>query len=148
MSRNLAAVLGDILGGPEQTYRWTGQVARRSGTRLLLDSPHIFYPSCVRPCLGGYVHVHTNVRHPDLMAVLMDQPDLNDPEIVFLDEPMSGLDPIGRRDVRDIMLRLRERGTTVFFSSPLATTLFTSPIRSASLASIMSPVKISSFALP
>jgi ABC-2 type transport system ATP-binding protein len=42
---------------------------------------------------------------------------LNDPELVFLDEPMSGLDPIGRRQVRDIMLRLRDRGTTIFFSS-------------------------------
>ena len=42
---------------------------------------------------------------------------LNDPELVFLDEPMSGLDPIGRRDVRDLILRLRDRGTTVFFSS-------------------------------
>jgi ABC-2 type transport system ATP-binding protein len=42
---------------------------------------------------------------------------LNDPEVVFLDEPMSGLDPIGRREVRDILLRLRDRGTTVFFSS-------------------------------
>jgi ABC-2 type transport system ATP-binding protein len=37
--------------------------------------------------------------------------------VVFLDEPMSGLDPIGRHDVRDIILRLRDRGTTVFFSS-------------------------------
>jgi ABC-2 type transport system ATP-binding protein len=42
---------------------------------------------------------------------------INDPEVVFLDEPMSGLDPIGRRHVRDIILRLRDRGTTVFFSS-------------------------------
>jgi ABC-2 type transport system ATP-binding protein len=42
---------------------------------------------------------------------------INDPEVVFLDEPMSGLDPIGRRDVRDIILRLRDRGATVFFSS-------------------------------
>jgi len=42
---------------------------------------------------------------------------LNDPEIVFLDEPMSGLDPLGRREVRDLILRLRDRGTTVFFSS-------------------------------
>jgi ABC-2 type transport system ATP-binding protein len=42
---------------------------------------------------------------------------LNDPEVVFLDEPMSGLDPIGRREVRDIILKLRDRGTTVFFSS-------------------------------
>ncbi|MEZ5292139.1 MAG: ABC transporter ATP-binding protein [Vicinamibacterales bacterium] len=42
---------------------------------------------------------------------------INEPEIVFLDEPMSGLDPLGRRDVRQIMLRLRDRGCTVFFSS-------------------------------
>jgi ABC-2 type transport system ATP-binding protein len=42
---------------------------------------------------------------------------VNDPEIVFFDEPMSGLDPLGRRDVRQIMLRLRDRGCTVFFSS-------------------------------
>jgi len=37
--------------------------------------------------------------------------------VVFLDEPMSGLDPIGRRMVRELMLGLREGGTTVFFSS-------------------------------
>ena len=42
---------------------------------------------------------------------------INDPEVAFLDEPMSGLDPIGRREVRDVILRLRGRGTTVFFSS-------------------------------
>jgi ABC-2 type transport system ATP-binding protein len=42
---------------------------------------------------------------------------INEPEIVFFDEPMSGLDPLGRRDVRQLMLRLRDRGCTVFFSS-------------------------------
>jgi len=42
---------------------------------------------------------------------------INDPEIVFFDEPMSGLDPLGRRDVRQLLLRLRDRGCTVFFSS-------------------------------
>lgn len=42
---------------------------------------------------------------------------LNRPEVVFLDEPMSGLDPLGRRQVRQLMLRLRDRGCTVFFSS-------------------------------
>jgi ABC-2 type transport system ATP-binding protein len=42
---------------------------------------------------------------------------LNDPEVVFLDEPMSGLDPIGRRDVRQLMLSLRDQGRTIFFSS-------------------------------
>jgi ABC-2 type transport system ATP-binding protein len=42
---------------------------------------------------------------------------MNDPELVFLDEPMSGLDPIGRRMVRDIILALKEQGKTVFFST-------------------------------
>jgi ABC-2 type transport system ATP-binding protein len=42
---------------------------------------------------------------------------LNDPEIIFLDEPMSGLDPLGRRDVRALIMELRDQGRTVFFSS-------------------------------
>jgi len=42
---------------------------------------------------------------------------LNDPEVVFLDEPMSGIDPLGRRDVRALILELRDQGRTVFFSS-------------------------------
>ena len=40
-----------------------------------------------------------------------------EPSVVFFDEPMSGLDPLGRRDLRQLMLRLRDRGCTVFFSS-------------------------------
>ncbi len=42
---------------------------------------------------------------------------LHRPELVVLDEPMSGLDPIGRREVRDLILAQREAGRTVFFSS-------------------------------
>jgi ABC-2 type transport system ATP-binding protein len=42
---------------------------------------------------------------------------LHDPKVVFLDEPMSGLDPIGRREVRDIILDLKNQGRTVFFST-------------------------------
>ncbi len=42
---------------------------------------------------------------------------MNDPDIVFLDEPMSGLDPIGRRLMRNILLELRSSGKTVFFST-------------------------------
>jgi ABC-2 type transport system ATP-binding protein len=42
---------------------------------------------------------------------------INDPELVILDEPMSGLDPVGRRDVRDLILQLRDEGRTVIFSS-------------------------------
>jgi ABC-2 type transport system ATP-binding protein len=42
---------------------------------------------------------------------------MNDPELVVLDEPMTGLDPIGRKEVRDLMLELRDQGKTVFFST-------------------------------
>jgi len=42
---------------------------------------------------------------------------INDPEVIFLDEPMSGLDPLGRRDIRTLILELRDQGRTVFFSS-------------------------------
>ncbi|MGH9409945.1 MAG: ABC transporter ATP-binding protein [Vicinamibacterales bacterium] len=52
-----------------------------------------------------------------LQRVGLAQALLNDPEVVFLDEPMSGLDPLGRRDVRALMLELRDQGRTIFFSS-------------------------------
>jgi ABC-2 type transport system ATP-binding protein len=42
---------------------------------------------------------------------------LHDPQVVVLDEPMSGLDPLGRREVRDIILELRKEGRTVLFST-------------------------------
>ncbi|MGH9432674.1 MAG: ABC transporter ATP-binding protein [Terriglobia bacterium] len=42
---------------------------------------------------------------------------MNNPELIFLDEPMSGLDPIGRREVRNLILELRQEGKTVFFST-------------------------------
>jgi ABC-2 type transport system ATP-binding protein len=52
-----------------------------------------------------------------LQRVGLAQALANDPEIVFLDEPMSGLDPIGRREVRDLIASLRAKGTTVFMCS-------------------------------
>jgi ABC-2 type transport system ATP-binding protein len=52
-----------------------------------------------------------------LQRVGIAQAVINDPELVILDEPMSGLDPLGRRDVRALILRLRDQGCTVFFSS-------------------------------
>jgi ABC-2 type transport system ATP-binding protein len=52
-----------------------------------------------------------------LQRVGIAQALLNDPEVLFLDEPMSGLDPLGRRDVRALMLELRDQGRTIFFSS-------------------------------
>jgi ABC-2 type transport system ATP-binding protein len=52
-----------------------------------------------------------------LQRVGVAQALINDPELVVLDEPMSGLDPIGRKEVRDLILRLKESGKTVLFSS-------------------------------
>jgi len=42
---------------------------------------------------------------------------LHNPKLVFFDEPMSGLDPLGRREVRDLMEQLKQEGKTVFFST-------------------------------
>ena len=52
-----------------------------------------------------------------LQRVGLAQALVNDPEIVFLDEPMSGLDPVGRREVRDLIASLRTQGKTVFMCS-------------------------------
>ncbi|GAB4525935.1 MAG: ABC transporter ATP-binding protein [Pleurocapsa sp.] len=52
-----------------------------------------------------------------LQRVGMAQALINDPEIVFLDEPMSGLDPMGRYRMREIVLSLKRQGKTIFFNS-------------------------------
>ena len=52
-----------------------------------------------------------------LQRVGIAQAVLHGPEIVLLDEPMSGLDPVGRREVRDLILQLKAEGKTVFFST-------------------------------
>ena len=52
-----------------------------------------------------------------LQRVGIAQAVLHDPKIVFLDEPMSGLDPMGRREVRELIERLKQEGKTVFFST-------------------------------
>ena len=56
-----------------------------------------------------------------LQRVGIAQALINDPEVIFLDEPMSGLDPLGRRDVRELILSLRDQGRTIFFSSHILT---------------------------
>jgi len=52
-----------------------------------------------------------------LQRVGIAQAIMHKPRLVFFDEPMSGLDPLGRREVRDLMLQLQQEGTTVFFST-------------------------------
>ncbi len=52
-----------------------------------------------------------------LQRVGMAQALINDPEVVFLDEPMSGLDPMGRYQIREIILSLKSQNKTIFFNS-------------------------------
>ena len=52
-----------------------------------------------------------------LQRVSIAQSIVNGPEVVFMDEPMSGLDPIGRREIRELIADLRSNGTTVFMST-------------------------------
>jgi ABC-2 type transport system ATP-binding protein len=52
-----------------------------------------------------------------LQRIGLAQALLNNPDIVILDEPLGGLDPLGRKEIRDILVRLREEGKTVFLSS-------------------------------
>jgi ABC-2 type transport system ATP-binding protein len=63
---------------------------------------------------------HTQLRKYSkgmLQRVGIAQAIIHDPKIIFLDEPMSGLDPIGRREVRDLIQALKEEGKTIFFST-------------------------------
>ena len=52
-----------------------------------------------------------------LQRVGIAQALVHDPSVIFLDEPMSGLDPIGRKEIRDLILRLRAEGKTVFMNT-------------------------------
>ena len=52
-----------------------------------------------------------------LQRIGIAQALVNDPRLIILDEPMSGLDPIGRKEIRDLILHLKDSGKTIFFSS-------------------------------
>ena len=52
-----------------------------------------------------------------LQRIGLGQALINDPDFLILDEPFSGLDPVGRKELRDIIMSLKEEGKTIFFSS-------------------------------
>jgi len=52
-----------------------------------------------------------------LQRIGLAQALINDPSLIFLDEPLGGLDPLGRKEIRDVIVRLKEEGKTVFLSS-------------------------------
>jgi ABC-2 type transport system ATP-binding protein len=128
-----------ILGQP------TGSVAMRRRIGYLPENPY-FYDYLTPEELLTYVGKLFGIRQPDLgrkidslltsvglassrklqlrkfskgmvQRIGIAQALINEPEVVFLDEPMSGLDPLGRREVREVIRSLKNRGVTVFFSS-------------------------------
>jgi len=128
-----------ILGEP------VDRVAMRKRIGYLPENPY-FYDYLTAEELLTYVGALFRIRRPELgkkVAQLLEtvglsdarktqlrrfskgmvqrvgiaQAIINDPEVVFLDEPMSGLDPLGRREVRLVIASLRSKGVTVFFSS-------------------------------
>src|SRR5262245_9230149 len=71
--------------------------------------------------LGGLGHARGRALRRSSKGMLqrigIAQALITDPSLVVLDEPMSGLDPIGRKEVRDLIARLRQQGKTIFFST-------------------------------
>jgi len=68
------------------------------------------------------IHEHANLQLRKfskgmLQRVGIAQAIVHDPKLIFLDEPMSGLDPVGRREVRDLIQSLKDEGKTIFFST-------------------------------
>ena len=94
----------------ELCARLSGLSARaaRSRTRQVLDQVGVLYAADrpVRRLSKGML------QRTGLAAALV-----SDPELLILDEPMSGLDPVGRKEVRDLILDERKNGRTIFFST-------------------------------
>lgn len=128
-----------LLGQP------AGDVETRRGIGFLPESPYFYDYLTAEEFLGfygrlaGLSHVTIAQRVNDLLSLVglveartrqlrkfskgmlqrigLAQALIHDPELVILDEPMTGLDPIGRKEVRDLILSLRDRGKTIFFST-------------------------------
>jgi ABC-2 type transport system ATP-binding protein len=123
-----------------------GDTSMHAGVGYLPEQPYFYDYLTARELLEycaelfGYPRAERRARAADLLArvrleekswdkqlrkfskgmlqrVGLAQALVNDPAVVFLDEPMSGLDPVGRREVRDLIASLRTRGTTVFLCS-------------------------------
>lgn len=68
--------------------------------------------------LAGKEHTRVKALSKGMQGRLaLAQAVINDPDLLFLDEPMSGLDPLGYKETRDILLDLNRRGRTIFFNS-------------------------------
>lgn len=128
-----------LLGRP------AGDVATRRRVGFLPESPYFYDYLTAEEFLtfygrlAGLAHAVINERIHELLQLVglvdartrqlrkfskgmlqrigLAQALIHDPELVILDEPMTGLDPVGRKQVRDLILSLRDRGKTIFFST-------------------------------
>lgn len=110
---------------PENTYlykyltgreflKFNGRFFAITGKRLTNKVEHLLEMVGLAHAADDPLHTYSKGM---LQRIGLAQALINNPEIVFLDEPMSGLDPLGRKLVKDIILDLKERGVTVFFNT-------------------------------
>ncbi len=85
-----------------------------------------------------------------LQRIGLAQAILHDPELIFLDEPMSGLDPIGRKMVKDLMLELKKEGKTLFFNTHILSDVETicDTFAIISLGKIISHMRVDALTVP
>lgn len=70
--------------------------------------------------LGDWMHIKIHRFSKGMMQRLgLAHALINDPELIILDEPTDGIDPVGRREIRDLMVSLRDQGKTIFLNSHL-----------------------------
>jgi len=104
-----AEAAGSLLSGALARHALMRRPQVRNGPRPAGFGPERLYPSTVRPCADGHVHVHCHNRFPDLLSVLMDAPRLAAPGV--MDAPLGHADEIDA--LIDGWLATRTRGEAV-----------------------------------
>ena len=97
-----------------ETLNFAGRASGMSGRRIQEKAPYVLQKLNLEHAVSWQVKTFSKGMKQRLgLAMAL----LHDPQIFILDEPMSGLDPLGRRLITDVILELRDRKKTVFFSS-------------------------------
>lgn len=110
---------------PENTYlykhltgreflKFNGAFFGLSGKKLEEKVNSLLHKVWIEQAGDNYLHSYSKWM---LQRVWLAQALINDPELLFLDEPMSWLDPIGRKRVKDILVELNQQWTTIFFNT-------------------------------
>lgn len=110
---------------PENTYlykyltgreflRFNGKFFGLTGEKLDKKVEELLWKVWLQDAWDKFLHTYSKGM---LQRIGLAQSIINNPKILFLDEPMSGLDPIGRKMVKDLIVQLRNEGTTIFFNT-------------------------------